>query len=65
LLDLLAMFIRSCQEEDILAHQALESRPGVANRRCVDMTDVRSVIDVVDRGGDAAGLAHGTGSIDG
>ena len=60
LLHLLAMLIGSSQKEHIPAEQSLKACPDITNGCCVDVTNVRAVVDVVNRCGDVSGVGgHG------
>ena len=53
------MLIRTGEEEHIVTEQSLKTSPDIADCRRVDMTDMGTVIDVVDRCRDVAfGAAH-------
>ena len=49
LFDLLTVFIGAGQEHHIIAIQTLETRKHITGQRCVGVTDMRLVIDVIDR----------------
>ena len=57
-LDFLAVFIRARQEIGVVAEHAMAARNGVAGNGRVRMPDVRTGVDVIDRGRDVELFAH-------
>ena len=59
-LDLLPMFVGAGQEPRVVAQHAVAAGDRVAGKRGVSMADVRTRIDVVDRGRDVKVFVHST-----
>ena len=57
--DLLAVLVGPGQKHDIEAIEPLEAGDYVAGKRCIGVTDVRHVVDVVDRRRDVEGVGRG------
>ncbi|MNT79818.1 hypothetical protein D3C72_2191970 [compost metagenome] len=59
LLHLLAMLVRSGEEEDVLSVEPLEPRHGVGGDQLVGMADMRLAVRIGDGCGDEVGVVHG------
>ncbi len=58
LLDLLAVLIDACQEENLFAFEPVITRDYIGQHLFVSVTDVRRRIRVIDRGGDEKRFRH-------